>query len=408
MSVTHHYYLAGISAGARDYLHWFDVADPARRGADMVSDDSVDATFAAISGALPVAGDGESEAAAVDRALADPLWTDPGTSGRILEPVAEAYLGPILGDLVGLPTRQPDAGAPARLTLQPGARMAMLPWELLPLPDGRRLADVADVSAMAGSLPLLWQRQRQPQPTITPDRPLRLVDPATGRPVVHRTRAAKAWHDLLTDQDWQPGQPVTRDDLSDRLRTGAYTRFLFFGHCLPPVAGEPSTMSLLLSDPANDNQPNAVRLNPADPYHLLLPLTAADLIIGLGPEQPGAEIWPMPPRVAIIACDSAGDTRQFEVLGLVPALVNAGAEYITATRWILPADHYSHGATTALAHAVDQAHQQPDPITALQTWQHLQLQRWHTTPHDPANSPLLWAGITTYHAPTIHSDISDT
>jgi hypothetical protein len=95
---------------------------------------------------------------------------------------------------------------------------------------------------------------------------------------------------------------------------------------------------------------------------------------------------------------SGTEQRHHEALGLVAALVNSGAEYVTATRWALPTDGYCGDATTRLALAVDHAHQQPDPIADLSRRQRERMNTWLSNPKEPTKSPLIWAASTTFRA----------
>jgi hypothetical protein len=115
----------------------------------------------------------------------------------------------------------------------------------------------------------------------------------------------------------------------------------------------------------------------------------------------------MPPRVALIACQSGTDLGHAEPFGLVTAVLELGAELVTATRWPLLTDEvfrFDDATTQArtpftdLALAVDEFHDTDDPISALNLWQRESLDRWRAEP-SWANSPLTWAAVTTHHAP---------
>jgi hypothetical protein len=120
----------------------------------------------------------------------------------------------------------------------------------------------------------------------------------------------------------------------------------------------------------------------------------------------------MPPRVAIVACQS-NDTHHHEQMGLVMAAVHAGAEIITGTRWTLPSDPRPGsldsasavdsdqprvGPTTELALAVDAAHDALDPIGHLRRWQIERLDKWRECPC-ARHAPLIWASPVSYLAP---------
>lgn len=109
--------------------------------------------------------------------------------------------------------------------------------------------------------------------------------------------------------------------------------------------------------------------------------------------------FPAPPRVALIACGS-DDGKEIEQSGMPIAAVNAGAELVTATRWVLPVDQKLAAScpTAALAMAVDTAHAAADPLAALRRWQIDRLRNWRDR-GAVTDTPLLWASLVTYLAP---------
>jgi len=156
------------------------------------------------------------------------------------------------------------------------------------------------------------------------------------------------------------------------------------------------------------------------------PLSALDLLLGTSQDahrdpglryaHPGTvlghEIWPMPPRVALIACESGGDYAASETFGLVVAAHSNGAEYVTATRWTLPTDHafalhhpglVSTYPTSDLAVNVHRALQTTHPIDVTRTWQLKQLHQWAVTGHI-THTPLIFASIAVHHAPRRNPD----
>ena len=62
--------------------------------------------------------------------------------------------------------------------------------------------------------------------------------------------------------------------------------------------------------------------------------------------------------------------------------------------------------TTEAVLAVDAAHEANDPIAALRTWQLGQLDEWQRT-GDLGVTPLLFAALTTHHAPAREADGRD-
>ncbi|MDQ0681459.1 hypothetical protein QFZ56_000422 [Streptomyces achromogenes] len=136
------------------------------------------------------------------------------------------------------------------------------------------------------------------------------------------------------------------------------------------------------------------------------PLSAKDLLLGTlslrADGEPGERIWPAPPRVALIGCESGGDLRFAESFGLATAMIHNGAEVVTATRWTLPTSFAFHRLAglpesvrprTEAVIAVDTAHESADPVARLADWQRERLDRWRTE-GGIAYSPLLWAAMT--------------
>ncbi|MGW1273206.1 hypothetical protein ACWD5A_31950, partial [Streptomyces sp. NPDC002491] len=193
---------------------------------------------------------------------------------------------------------------------------------------------------------------------------------------------------------------LDRDWLSGVLRGGA-RRLLYVGHVSgAPVEGgqsEDGTLHLCCG-------PRTTGLT--EPVRTHRPLSAKDLLLGTLPlradGEPGARIWPAPPRVALIGCESGGDLRFTESFGLATAMIHNGAELVTATRWTLPtslAFHRLAGRSesvrplTEAVIAVDTAHESPDPVALLARWQRERLDRWRTE-GGIEHSPLLWAAMT--------------
>lgn len=333
-----------------------------------------------------------------------------------------------------------SAPQPVRVRLCPSPRLAQVPWELLKLPDGRRLIEAA---VIVHDPPTSFYSGRRRQPAdwcSVADRPVVYVlDPVLQNPAFQvlpndsmqhiRGRLAElraAGRLYGGDLPQNPRATVTRDLLSDALRTPV-SRLFFLGH-ISSDTEEPGTAALHLSDTPRDvrGMHRAVAGN--------LPLSALDLLVGTtliedpstwryygadGPEL-GDDIWPMPARVALIACEGSVDYRTVETYGLVIAILNAGAGLVTTTRWPLPSDNTFRRAdercrrvtterneaevqticpTTELALEVDRAHDGTDPVAALRRWQIEQLGRWLADPDDLRYSPLAWAALTHTCAP---------
>ncbi|MFE7401578.1 hypothetical protein ACFU9V_34400, partial [Streptomyces sp. NPDC057557] len=212
----------------------------------------------------------------------------------------------------------------------------------------------------------------------------------TGAVVPSVATPAEAFRRSDLDRDW----------LSGVLRKGA-RRLMYVGHVSgAPVEGgqsEDGTLHLCCG-PGTDGL--------AEPIRTHRPLSAKDLLLGTLPlradGEPGARIWPAPPRVALIGCESGGDLRFAESFGLATAMIHNGAELVTATRWVLPTSFAFH-RLAGLAEsvrplseaiiAVDAAHEHRDPVHRLGRWQREQLDHWRAGGRIE-HSPLLWAAMT--------------
>lgn len=369
---------------------------------------ALDAVVDDIGAAVPHPRRGESDRDAAARALVGGHLTDREREAALATRMGAAVLP---AELAGLLMA---ADEPVRLRLTPSPRLSRVPWELLALPDCRRLVQVADIVHDPPAT-LHAHRDRLPDVWCCDAPVLYVLDPQPRSPVLDED----GWTGLdgwLTEREStgrlrvrdrplaQPGG-VGRELLGERLRDPAPpSRLLYFGHATAGDA-EPGSASLHL-----DDGPEVTGLARVVNGHR--PFTALDLLYGTvlttphGEGRPGHLIWPMPPRVAIIACESGGDHRHLEPFGLVMACLNAGAELVTATRWTLPTDHAftelvedpTGRPTTELMRRVDHCHDQDDPVRQLAEWQRSTLAAWldHGRTRD---TPLLWASLTTHLAP---------
>ncbi|MEU9127003.1 CHAT domain-containing protein [Kitasatospora sp. NPDC048540] len=336
------------------------------------------------------------------------------------------------------------AGRPV-VRIQPSPRVAQVPWELLTVDtDDTRLIDLADVATAA---PLSLRRPpgppgpdgpQEPQEPQEPQAPQPLRAPqaqTAGRdavvlvldPRIPGFRADSVLGSVLGPPGSDPAllalvgrhldsgtavpavaapaeafrrSDLDRDWLGGALRAGA-RRLLYVGHVsgAPVDGGQSEDAALHLACGAQ--VPGL-----AEPVRGHRPLSAKDLLLGTLAGRPdgvpGARLWPAPPRVALIACESGGDLRFAESFGLAAAMLHNGAELVTATRWTLPTSFAFHrlaGLSESVRPlseavlAVDAAHDRPDPVGALGGWQREQLARWRTG-HRIEHSPLLWAALT--------------
>ncbi|AFU00064.1 CHAT domain-containing protein [Nocardia brasiliensis] len=348
-----------------------------------------------------------------------------------------------------------------RIRVAPSARLAQVPWELLVLDGDRRLLDIAEIvydppatlHAGRSRPPVPWAQQRQLPPlhVIDPILPssaqpalhnvfrdpddLGALGEFEGRVVRERRTAGRGTH-RRRGQD-RAARPVpalvpvqgevTRVQLSAALIRGC-SRFLYFGH-VSAAPNEPGSAAIHLGDVVGPSDAPGGAWGLATPRggapgHTRgahLPLCALDFLLGTtrsdDPEvwarygatnpQLGHEIWPMPSRVALIACEGGVDFRSAETFGLIMAALDAGAELVTTTRWVLPTDAAFRAClgllptrrpTTDLALHVDDAHNDPDPVAALTRWQRDQLRTWRDT-GAVSCSPIVWAALTSTVAP---------
>lgn len=356
------------------------------------------------------------------------------TERRLARTLAEALWPVQLTEQV----RQVSQGLGLRplVRIQPSPRTAQVPWELLAVgntfhgedPDGCasdgdvRLLDLADVVT---AVPVSLRRPRRTDESSIPagdavvivldprvpgfraDSPLGSVlgppgsDPTLLSLVQRHLDAGSVVPAVATAAEAFRRNDLDRDWLGAVLREGA-RRLMYVGHVsgAPVEGGQSEDARLhLCCGPGT--------LGLADVVRTHRPLSAKDLLLGTLAARadgvPGARIWPAPPRVALIACESGGDLRFAESFGLASAMIHNGAELVTATRWVLPTSFAFHrlGGLPESARplseaivAVDAAHEHHDPVHRLGVWQREQLDRWRTG-NQIAHSPLLWAAITT-------------
>lgn len=314
---------------------------------------------------------------------------------------------------------------PVTIEYTPSPAIARVPLDLLPVDGDRRLMECvelvcgppASLHAGRARTPERWRdvADRPVLYIIDPDAP----DNAGLRQVLPDSPAdddsnTKRLIDLVagTPSTSQSGvhQRIGRWQLHDELLSNP-SRLLYVGH-VSSTLDQPGSASIHLADD-EITWGLAAALNGSH-----RPLSALDLLYGTLHHHadsrgtihrglsgiPGHRLWPMPPRVAIIACEGGSDYRSTEIFGLVTACLNSGAGLVTTTRWTLPSDHSMRrygavaeipGPTTELALAVDAAHRTADPVAALNSWQRDKLARWRATGHDSMqHSPLVWASIT--------------
>ncbi|MFG2779805.1 hypothetical protein ACGFY7_18380 [Streptomyces prunicolor] len=378
----------------------------------------VDQAVRELTDALPGAGDG---AEGMRQAFDVGALAEHGRERRLARTLAEALWPEQLTAQIRQVAEQ--AGRPL-VRIQPSPRVAQVPWELLAVEDGTdvRLIDLADVVTTApASL-----RPHKPAPATAQatdtgpvvlvldprvpgfraDSPLGSVlgppgsDPELSSLVRRRLDAGPVVPSVADPAEAFRRTDLDRDWLSGVLGKGA-RRLLYVGHVSgAPVEGgqsEDGTLHLCC---------DAGTTGLAEPLRTHRPLSAKDLLLGSLPlradGEPGARIWPAPPRVALIGCESGGDLRFAESFGLAAAMLYNGAELVTATRWVLPTSLAFHRLAqlpesvrplTEAIVAVDTAHEDEDPVRSLGGWQREQLDRWRADGRIE-HSPLLWAALT--------------
>ncbi|WP_457099659.1 hypothetical protein [Microbacterium sp. P5_E9] len=453
--------LMGIDAGDRSYWSW-EWSDGHEPGSAVIPADALAGALSRLDEALPGYSEAEAIADAEMIRAASREWQTIGlrafvdiederrpgaihrlrstamahrcVTGALAEPDREQQLADDLGaTLLPRPLLERLAGFDrdeVLVRVLPAASCIRVPWELLSIGDlvrpEKRLIDIANVEMMA---PLL---SRDGDPAIahpswaaakaSSRRPLYVIDPVTSSGHV-LPKAAVAWGSEIRLDGSLRGERVSRSWLSTQLLGEPRPSRLFFVGHVVPGEGTAATTGLLLSpidDDSFDPAPAAAARTRS--------LTAQDLLVGTStapldtepdtvPDAAvvdgrvrrllGAHLWPMPPRVALIACQSGTDLGHVEPFGLVTAMLELGAELVTATRWPLLTDAVfevddaapmQHTPFEDLAHAVDEFHADSDPVRRLNRWQRERLEQWRTEPVW-GNSPLTWAAVTNHHAP---------
>ncbi|WP_207840280.1 CHAT domain-containing protein [Williamsia soli] len=416
------------------------VGDPARTVTWVVADSHLNAATALLDAALPVPYGEESAGDAIDRAL---------TAGPLASPDSELRWSYQLGSLllsVQAWTLLSECVADPRpmLFVTPTARLAQTPFAMLAVPtalslanglvdttpaefsggqelpdlpeltDGYRLMEIADV-VMAPPANIVraprrvvsWEDRRHNPPVLLldprvpgqrPDSPLGSV---LGRPSPTSV-VAQHFAEILAAETVIPdvGTAVElfrRSDIDriwmSRTLQDEPSRLLFVGHAsaAPGDAGYAERAAIHLA--CKESIPGY-----ADVVGTHRPFTAADLLVD-------TSRWPMPPRVALVACASGSDYRFDEATGMVAALILAGAEVVTATLWSLPTTagylrfqgEAAAGGRDPMAElivAVDSAHRADDAARSVGRWQRAQMRRWRDG--DVGAHPIYWGALVTF------------
>lgn len=415
------------------YMYWRWLDDPENPKYAVLDKGTLEKIEGLITLAMIDLRPGESGEAAEDeavrRALLDGPFSNPEKERLWSAEVAALVLPAELASEVVV---RSGFGEDIHIRVLPSPKLARVPWELLPLSDGRRLVEVATIRLDAPAV-VNSNRGRNPSPwsLARSGRPLYLLEPVhhgdehdhnsnvIGQEAVdllqaevgetaHRKISRMRLGVLLRGED-------SRDDTAEIDGLVSFpqpSRLLYYGHA-DSTPNEPGSAAIHFTD----NEETHGNASLVGGYHR--PFTALDLLIGtediyqreddvLYPHPanvPGHEIWPMPPRVALIACESGADHRALETFGLIMAILNAGAEIVTTTRWTLATDYAlkEFGGvdglpTTEVVLIVDRAHEEDDPVAAIRQWQLDKLQAW-VSDGEIQNTPLIWAALTTHIAP---------
>lgn len=339
------------------------------------------------------------------------------------------------------------AGMPVLFLVQPSPWCAKVPWELLTIDPGdgteHRLLEYADV---ASDLPRTLYAEREKQPSVWTSESsaqpvVYVVDPPTfvesNVLLDSQLRAFVAERALVGPQLPMRDVMLGRRELSTLLRASPMpSRLFYLGH-VSSSAIQPGATSMLLSDVeyvygvADTVTNNGRRNRPFSAFDAVEGTLSRDSrepdlrasLNGGAPvtlewptdeatPQSGAAIWPMPARVALIACNSGSDVEHPEPFGLVIACISSGAGLVTATRWTLPTDRAFRNDNPLregdpqplleMAIRIDVEHASADPVHGLAQWQRERLAAWEATAghaHEVALSPILWGSVMTYLAP---------
>ncbi|MGO4615304.1 CHAT domain-containing protein [Nocardia sp. 2YAB30] len=399
------------------YVSWRWVADSAPRGAGVLPEEAAMRAVGMLADALPRPAD----SGGLECALTTGAFANYENEYLVAQALSRALLPyGLAAQLYELFQR----GVRPHIRLQPSPRVAQVPWELIAPDRDIRLIDIADVSLLAPAgivqaparVARRWsQTHAGPvvavlDPRIPGFRADSTLGSVLGRMTAHtplaQQMAGYAAAGRLRPATQDPVQLFRRTDL-DRAWLGAAlsdgaSRLIYVGHVTAavPECGRSEDAELHLACTAD-----AVGF--AVPTRTHRPLSAKDLLLGthtLDPEPvAGPALWPIPSRVALIACESGGDLRFSEALGLTAAMINGGAELVTASRWALPTDLAfqriagappdAHPLQQAIC-AIDTAHEQPDPVTALAEWQRARLAAWRDEGRIE-HSPVLWSAFAT-------------
>lgn len=367
----------------------------------LVPADTIQPALDALALALPTPLPGESVDEALKRSLTDGPFTDHVRETELMSSLARALVPYKLAMELNA---QLEKGLRPHVRIQPSLSTSQVPWEALHVDEGERFVTNADVSvlppATVRNAPERrvseWNADGKVVAVLDPRVPGAGADLGSVLGPIDEGSAMAGLVERLGERRIPEGQAfrrgdTTRDLIEPMLADAA--RFLYVGHVTTSQNGLDARLHLSCG-PTTTGRAAVVRGH--------RPLTAADLVLG---HRPGVTAeWRMPNRVALIACESGGEARFAEPVGLVAAAIHGGAQYVTATRWTLPTDagirSFVTGATedtTMIPEAivaVDEAHDAPDPVAALNDWQRRKAERWEAEGR-LEDSPIIWSAFAT-------------
>jgi CHAT domain-containing protein len=367
----------------RDVLWWSVVRPNAVPEAGSIPLNRVTPWLKELQRALPFELPGESNEEAGIRVATSPLLSDPEAEARLARGLGRALLPDVLATEV---RRRLDSDVPLPLVIAPAPQLGSVPFTCLGLDDGkvpRRLVEAA-VIHLAPSVALLDVVSRRPQPKVSPPWPLPVVvaDPNEDLP-----GAGRLVQDLaeLAPRIILRGREATPSALARALTgtpPGAPGLVVYAGHA---ASAEPGHAYLLLAGENGQSRAS---------------LSAWDLLSGV-PTEPGYR-YPMPSRVLLAACASAGAEAAGpagEWLGLAPATLWAGASVVAATAWPILDEGLTPELTARITAEFTTA---SDPARALQAIQLELLSHWQPgeepnsaygdqEPASSGASPIHWA-----------------
>lgn len=428
--------IAGHDQGVAWFFWEWDGDNPSGPNAYAVDPGKLGVLLAMLAEATPAPGSGETTAVCLERVFGRGALSSREREAALAYAISDALLpAQLRGEI--LERYASSGGAPIRMRLMPSASTARVPWTIASLASkpedvdtAKRLVELADIAheVPAG---LHAGRTRVPA-TFDKSRPggspLYVIDPSNVSDmgsVLDRSGLACVREAFGPEGHAEStyGGHFDRRTLQRGLNSiPAPARLFFMGHVLSSD-DSPGSASMLLSDTHEMYGTGPL-------FGETRPLSALDLLEGTsndvervdqieerdkisrqaivwptmrGHRQIGADIWPMPPRVVLLACSSGSDLGNTEPFGLAMAMINAGAEFVTATKWPLPTDtsfsDFASDTSQPLARAavsIDLAHRADDPVAAVCSWQREQVRLWRDGSTALGVPPLIFATLDTF------------